>query len=54
MVSLSIVNPEDLCESFGLNDNIVTDDEFDGNSFYELIDTGWIVGLKERGEVSFA
>ena len=54
MVYLSIVNPGHLCESFGLNDNIVTDDEFDGDSFYELIDTGWIVGLKEGGEVSCA
>ena len=47
MVSLAIVNPEDFCEGFGLNDDVVTDDEFDGDSFYELIDVGWIVGLKE-------
>ena len=48
------MNPKDLCESFGFNDDIVLNDEFDWNSFYELIDTGWIVGLKEGGEVIFA
>ena len=51
MVSLAVVDPEDFCEGFGLNDDFVTDDEFDGDSFYESIDTGWIVGLKEGGEV---
>ena len=54
MVSLAIVNPEDFCEGFGLNDDVVTDDKFDGDSFNKLIDAGWMVGLKEGGEVSFA
>ena len=43
------MNPEDFCEGLGLNDNVVTDDEFDGDSFNKLIDTGWRVGLKEGG-----
>ena len=47
MVSLAVVNPEDFCESFGLDDDVVTDDKFDGNGFDELIDAWMVVGLEE-------
>ena len=42
------MNPKDLCESFGFYDDIVPNDEFDWNCFYELIDTGWCESF-ERG-----
>ena len=53
MVSLAVVNPEDFCESFGLDDDVVADDEFDGNGFDELIDAWMVVGLKEGDSVCF-
>ena len=40
MVSLAVVNPEDFSEGLGLDEDVVTDDELDGNGFNELIDTG--------------
>ena len=40
MVPLTVVDPEDFGEGLRLNDNVVTYDEFDGNGFDELIDTG--------------
>ena len=54
MVPLAVVDPEDFGEGFGLNDNVVTDDELDGNGFDKL-NNAWIkVGLKEGNSVSFA
>ena len=41
------MNPEDFCESLGLDDNVIADDELDGNSFDTLVDAWIKVGLKE-------
>ena len=49
-----IVDPKDFCECFRLNDDVVTNDEFDGYRFDELIDAGWRVVFKRGVEVSFA
>ena len=40
MVALSIVKPNDVSKSVRLDDNVVTDDEFDGDGPDALID-GW-------------
>ena len=47
MIPLAVMNPEDFCESFGLDDDVVTDDELDRNGFDEMIDAWMMVGLKE-------
>ena len=49
MVSLAVVDPKDFCEGLRFNDDVVTYDEFNGNGFDKLIDTGWLVGMKEGG-----
>ena len=41
VVPLSVVDPEDFCEGVGLDDNVVPDDEFDGDGSDLLID-GWV------------
>ena len=47
MVPLTVVDPEDFGEGLGLNDNVVTDDELNGNGFDQLINAWIKVGLKE-------
>ena len=52
MVPLSVMDPEDFCERFRLNDDVVPDAKLNGNGLNELVD-GWMVfGLKERNQVS--
>ena len=47
VVSLAIMDPNDFCECLWLNNDIVPDAEFNGNSFDHLM-SGWIVfGLKQ-------
>ena len=48
------MNPKDFCECFGFENDVVTNDEFDGNCFDELIDAGWRVVFERGVEVSFA
>ena len=40
------MNPEDFCERLGLDDDVVADDELNGNGFDE-VDAWMVVGLKE-------
>ena len=47
MISLAVVDPKDFSEGIGLNSNVVSDDELDGNGPDKLIDTWVEVGLKE-------
>ena len=39
------MNPEDFCERLRLDDDVVADDEFNGNGFDELVDAWMVVGL---------
>ena len=41
------MNPEDFCERLRLDDNVVADDELNGNGFDKLVDAWIVVGLKE-------
>ena len=54
VVPLAIVNPQNLCECFGLKNDVVTNDELDGYGFDELIDAGWRVVFRRGVEVCFA
>ena len=54
VVPLSVVDPEDFCEGVGLDDNVVPDDEFDGDGSDLLID-GWVrIGSGAGAKVVFA
>ena len=41
------MNPEDFCERLRLDDNVVAEDELDGNGFDKLVDAWIVVWLKE-------
>ena len=44
------MDPNDFCECLWLDNNVVPDTEFDGNSFDDLV-SGWIVfGLTQGTE----
>ena len=41
------MNPEDFCERLRLDDNVVAEDELNGNGFDKLVDAWMVVGLKK-------
>ena len=43
MVALVIMNPQDFCECFGLENNVDTKDKLNGNGFNQLVGAGWNV-----------
>ena len=54
VVPLSVMDPEDFCEGVRLDDNVVPDDELDGDCSDLLID-GWVrIGSGAGAKVVFA
>ena len=46
MIPLSVVDPEDFSERFGLNDDVVPDAKLNGNGLDESVDGRRVFGLK--------
>ena len=53
MIPLSVVNPDDLSERFGLDSDVVAYAKFDGDGFDELVYSWNVFGLREGGKVVF-